>query len=75
MAKVAKQKLLANIEQETLHRNWQRYRGSIVMVVGSNIFATKRAGKVNRIVSEIEKKFHRRPLITYIPKEQALAFL
>lgn len=59
-------------EQNTLSRNWEKYRGNIVMVVGDEIFATKRAKKVHNIVKKIEEKFHRRPLITYIPKEGAL---
>lgn len=62
-------------EQETLSKNWEKYRGSIVMVVGNEIFATKRAKKVHKIVKEIEEKFHRRPLITYIPKEETLILL
>lgn len=59
-------------EQETLFKNWEKYRGSIVMVVGNEIFATKRAKKFPKILKEIEEKFHRRPLITYIPKEGTL---
>lgn len=59
-------------EQETLSKNWENYRGSIVMVVGEEIFATKRAKKVHDMVKKIEEKFHRRPLITYIPKEGTL---
>lgn len=59
-------------DQETLFKNWEKYRGSIVMVVGDQIFSTKRAKNVNKIVDKIEKQFRRRPLITYIPKEGAL---
>lgn len=62
-------------EQKVLSKNWEKYRGSIVMVVGNEIFATKRAKKVHEIVKEIEEKFHRRPLITYIPKEETLVLL
>lgn len=61
-----------NQDQETLFKNWERYRGSIVMVVGDQIFSTKRAKNVNQIINKIEKEFHRRPLITYIPKEGTL---
>lgn len=60
------------LEQETLFKNWEKYRGNIVMVVGNEIFATKRAKKFPKILKEIEEKFHRRPLITYIPKEGTL---
>ncbi len=59
-------------EQEILSKNWEKYRGSIVMVVGDEIFATKRAKKVHDMVKKIEEKFHRRPLITYIPREGSL---
>lgn len=61
-----------NTEQKTLFRNWEKYRGNIVMVIGDEIFATKRAKNVHKIVKEIEEKFNRRPLITYIPKEGTL---
>lgn len=67
-----KSKAQVSDEQKTLSKNWEKYRGSIVMVVGNDIFATKRAKKVHKIVKEIEDKFHRRPLITYIPKEGTL---
>lgn len=60
------------IERETLSDNWEKYRGNIVMVVGNEVFATKRAKKVHNIVKKIEEKFHRRPLMTYIPKEGTL---
>lgn len=60
------------LEERTLFKNWEKYRGSIVMVVGEKIFATKRAKKVDNMIAAIEKKFHKRPLITYIPKEGAL---
>ena len=59
-------------EQKLLLENWEKYRGNIVMVVGDEIFATKRAKNVNAIMAEIEKKYHRRPLMTYIPKEGTL---
>lgn len=59
-------------EQKTLIKNWDKYRGSIVMVIGDQIFSTKRGASVAKIVDKIEKKFHKRPLITYIPKEQTL---
>jgi hypothetical protein len=61
-----------NKDQKTLLKNWEKYRGSIVMVVDDQIFSTKRAGNVNKIIGKIENEFHRRPLITYIPKEGAL---
>lgn len=59
-------------EQEILSKNWGEYRGSIVMVVEDKIFATKRAKNVDRLLKDIEQKFHKQPLITYIPKEGTL---
>lgn len=59
-------------EQKILLKQWEKYRGNIVMVVGEKIYSTRRANKVNKMVEAIEKKFHKRPLITYIPKEGTL---
>lgn len=62
----------SDVEQKTLIKNWEKYRGSIVMVVGKEIYATKRAKNAQRMLREIEKKHHKQPLITYIPKEGTL---
>lgn len=59
-------------DQKTLLKNWEKHRGSIVMVVGDKIFSTKQAKRVGKMVESIEQKFNRRPLITYIPKEGTL---
>ena len=59
-------------DQEILMKNWEKYRGSIVMVVDNEIYSTKRANNVEKIVDRIEKKYHCRPLITYVPKEGTL---
>lgn len=69
-----KANLKISTEQETLFQNWEKYRGNIVMVVGDEIFATKRAKKVDQMIKDIEKKYHKQPLITYIPKEGTLIF-
>lgn len=65
-------KIKKDIEMETLSKNWDKYKGFIVMVVGDEIFATKSAKRAYKIVEEIEKKYHRRPLITNIPKGDTL---
>ncbi|MBI2430819.1 MAG: hypothetical protein HYV39_02285 [Candidatus Levybacteria bacterium] len=70
--KKIQQTLQSSIEQETLFRNWEKYRGSIVMVVGNEVFSTKRAKNVDKMLMEIEDKYHKQPLITYIPKEGTL---
>lgn len=67
--------LSISAEQKTLLKNWEKYRGSIVMVVGETIFSTKRARGVDKILAKIEKKFHQRPLMTYVPKEGSLVLL
>ena len=59
-------------ELETTLKNWDKYKGSIVMVIGDKVFSTKRAKNVNKIIRKIEKEYHKRPLITYIPKEDTL---
>lgn len=60
-------------DQKTLLKNWEKHRGSIVMVIGDKIFSTKSARRVGKMVQTIEEKFKRRPLITYIPKEGTLS--
>lgn len=59
-------------EQRTLSKNWNKFRGYMVLVIEDKIFATKRASKFNKLLSEIEQKYHRRPLITVIPREGTL---
>jgi len=64
-----------SIEDKTLRENWDKYTDRIVLVVEDKIFATKRASKVPKMVEEIERKYNKQPLITYIPKKNALYFL
>lgn len=59
-------------EQETLYKNWDKYRGNIVLVVEDKIFATKRASKVHKMIKEIEEKYHKQPLISVIPNADTL---
>ncbi len=42
------------------------------MVVDNEVFSTKRAKNVDKMLKEIEDKYHKQPLITYIPKEGTL---
>lgn len=65
-------KAIVTQERKTLLKNWEKYRGNIVMVVGEEVFSTKKASQVSSLVKKIEKKFHRRPLITYIPEDVTL---
>lgn len=61
-----------SVEQKTLHKNWDKYQGQIVMVIGNKIFATKRAKNVKKMLKDIVEKYHKQPLITVIPKEGTL---
>lgn len=47
-------------------------RGSIIMTVDDQVYTTKDAKKVAGMIKEIEKKHHKKPLITVIPKEDTL---
>lgn len=53
-------------------QNWKKYRGSIVMTVNDQVYVTKQPKKVSQIIKEIEKKYHKKPLITVVPKEDTL---
>lgn len=70
--KIAKLKPQISPEQQTLNKNWKKYLGSIVLVVDNQIFATKRAKNVHKMIIEIEKKYHKKPLIAYMPKADLL---
>ena len=50
-------------------------RGSIVMTVDDQVYVTKNAKKVHKIIKEIEKKYHKKPLITVVPREDALILI
>lgn len=62
----------SSIEFETLLKNRDKYKGYIVMVIEDKIFATKRSSSVPKMIAEIEKKYHRRPMITNIPMGDTL---
>lgn len=64
-----------SLEDKTLRKNWDKYKGYIVMVVNDKIFATKRPATVAKRVEKIEKKFHKTPLIAHIPKADTLILL
>lgn len=64
-----KAKIKKTLEQKTLIKNWDRYRGYIVLVVEDHIFATKRGDRVAKLIQKIETQFNKKPLITVIPKE------
>lgn len=70
--KLIKNKFLS--EQNTLLSNWEKYRGNIVMVVEDKVYSTRKADNVSSILKKIEAKYHKQPLITYIPKEGTLTF-
>jgi hypothetical protein len=51
------------------------YKGTIVMSVDDQVYVTKKTEKVSALIKEIEKKHHKKPLITIIPKEGTLVLL
>lgn len=64
-----------NIEQQIPLKNWDKYKGSIVMTVDDRIYATTQPGKVPQMLKEIEKKHHKKPLITVVPKGDTLILI
>ena len=61
-----------NQEQKTLMRKWDDYKGKIVAVSGTEIFAAKTGKQAQKMIKEIEKKEDKPPLVTYIPKADTL---
>jgi hypothetical protein len=62
-----------DIASQTLRRNWEKYRGWHVLVIGSQIYAAKDGRKAEQIYRELEKKNPSvPPLITYVPEEGSL---
>lgn len=59
-------------EEKTLYAKWDSYKGKIVAVIGQKIFAAKTGKQANQIISKIEKKYQKPPLVTYIPKADTL---
>lgn len=59
-------------EERVLSRVWERFRGHIVMVMNDSVYTAKRGDRAARVVKDLERQYHKRPLITYIPKEGAL---
>lgn len=58
---------------QTLRRNWEKYRGQHVLVIGSQIYAAKDGKKAEKIYRELEKKNPNvSPLITYVPEKGSL---
>lgn len=55
--------------------DWEKYKGSIVMTVDDQIYSTTNAKSVAKMIKKIEKKHHRKPLITVIPKEDTLILI
>lgn len=60
------------MKTQELPKNWERYRGSIVLTVDDQVYTTKNPKKVTSMIKEIEKKYHKKPMITVVPKEDTL---
>lgn len=50
----------------------EKYKGSIVLTVNDKIYATKQPKKVPQMIKDIEKKYHKTPLVTVVPKDDTL---
>ena len=59
-------------EQKTLLKKWDKYKGKIVAVSGDKIFAAKTGKQAQKMIKDIEKKYQKSPLVTYIPKADTL---
>lgn len=55
--------------------NWEKYRGSIVLTVDDQVYATKSPKKVAEMIKKIEQKHHKKPLITVVPSEGTLILI
>ena len=52
--------------------DWEKYRGSIVLTVDDQVYATKSPKKVAEMIKKIEQKHHKKPLITVVPSADTL---
>lgn len=53
----------------------EQYRGSIVLTVDDQVYATRSPKKVAEMVKKIEQKHHKKPLITVVPNEGTLILI
>lgn len=67
-----KKDLTFDQEEKTLLAQWGRYKGKIVAVVGKKIFSADSGKKAQKMIKDIEKKYRKPPLVTYIPKADTL---
>jgi hypothetical protein len=62
-----------DIASKTLRRNWEKYRGQYVLVVGTKVYTAKTGKRAEQIYRELEKKHPEvPPLITYVPEKSSL---
>ena len=73
--KTTKPKFQITPKQGTTLKNWEKYRGSIVLTVDDAVYTTKSPKKVTEMIKEIEKKHHKKPLITVVPTEDTLILI
>ena len=72
---VSKPKFQITSEPENTLRNWEKYKGSIVLTVDDEVYTTKSPKKVTEMIKEIEKKHHKKPLITVVPLGDTLVLI
>lgn len=59
-------------EEKTLYAQWNKYKGKIVAVVGNKVFSATSGKQAQKMISRLEKKYRKPPLVTYIPKADTL---
>ena len=64
-----------SLEQKTLDKNWEKYRGYTVLIIDDKIYAAKKASLAKKYFDMIIKKYHRSPLITVIPDADTLILI
>lgn len=59
-------------EEKTLLAKWSAYKGKIVAVMGKKVFSADSGQKAKTMIKNLEKKYGKPPLVTYIPKADTL---
>lgn len=60
------------MKKQALMQNLAKYKGSIVLTVDNHIYTTREPKNVPKMLKAIEKKYHKKPLITVVPKQDTL---
>ena len=63
------------IEEKTLNKNWEKYRGHTVLVVDKDIYSVKNRLSAKKKFDMIRKKYNKIPLVAVIPKADTLILI